>query len=295
MQTQLSQQPQLSDVWQPVHDMGVSFLHRIPYVVLGLLVFVVFWFAGVAVREGIQRAVSHLQRARSVGLVLGRVAHGLIVFLGLMVALMIALPGFSPGNLAQLLGIGTVAVGFAFRDILQNFLAGILLLLSEPFRIGDQIVVGGFEGTVEDIQTRATFIRTYDGRRIVIPNTNLFTQSVTVNTAFDSRRLEYELRVDGGNDVDHVEGILLDAVRSVEGVLEDPAPNILVVSLEGGFVLRVRWWIAPPRQGERLVFRDKVLRAIQTALREKEVAMPVSTQQVILRSPEDHPAQDTEG
>ena len=87
----------------------------------------------------------------------------------------------------QVLGIGSVAIGFAFRDILQNFLAGILLLVTQPFRIGDQIVASNYEGTVEDIQTRATFIRTYDGRHVVVPNADLFTDTVVVNTAFEHR------------------------------------------------------------------------------------------------------------
>jgi small conductance mechanosensitive channel len=84
------------------------------------------------------------------------VAHG---FVGLLVALIIVFPSFKVGDVVQLLGIGGVAIGFAFRDILQNFLAGLLLLITEPFRLNDQIVVGNFEGTVEKIQTRATLIR----------------------------------------------------------------------------------------------------------------------------------------
>src|SRR5439155_12868106 len=77
------------------------------------------------------------------------------------------------------------------RDILQNFLAGILLLLHEPFRIEDEIKVDDLEGTVEAIEARATVIRTFDARRIVIPNTDLFTKAVTVNTAYQQRRSEY--------------------------------------------------------------------------------------------------------
>jgi small conductance mechanosensitive channel len=82
-----------------------------------------------------------------------------------------------------MLGIGSVAIGFAFQNILQNFLAGILLLLQEPFQIGDWITITGLEGQVEDIQTRATVIRTADGNRIVIPNAVLFTNPVTVARA----------------------------------------------------------------------------------------------------------------
>ena len=273
-------------VWASVKDMGNGFAERLPYIVVALLVFAAFWTVGSGVRSVTQRAVAGRQRARSLGLVLGRITQGLIVFLGTMIALVIAVPTFQPRDLAQVLGIGSVAIGFAFRDILQNFLAGILLLLSEPFRIGDQIVVGAYEGTVEDIQTRATFLRTYDGRRVVIPNSNLFTNSVTVNTAFERRRLEYEVRIGGDNDVDWAVQVLLDAVSAAQTNLEDAAPDVLVVSLDGGITLRARWWVRPASQKDRLAARSQVLKSIQNALRDQKVAMPVSSQQIYLHQPE---------
>jgi small conductance mechanosensitive channel len=80
-----------------------------------------------------------------------------------------------------------VAIGFAFQNILQNFLAGILILLHEPFRLGDVITVNGLEGTVEDIQARANVVRTPDGHRLFIPNAVLFTNPVAViNRSSDS-------------------------------------------------------------------------------------------------------------
>ena len=92
---------------------------------------------------------------------------------------MIAVPNFTPGQLVQLLGLSGVAIGFAFRDMLQNFLAGILILLTEPFRIDDQIIFGDYEGTMENINTRATYLKTYDGRRVVISNAERFTNSAS--------------------------------------------------------------------------------------------------------------------
>ncbi|WP_222114564.1 mechanosensitive ion channel domain-containing protein, partial [Staphylococcus pseudintermedius] len=85
-------------------------------------------------------------------LVLNRVGSTFIIFFGFLIALVIAIPGFTPSQLIGALGIGSVAIGFAFKDIFQNLLSGILILLSEPFRIGDDIVVNGLEGNVEDIQ-----------------------------------------------------------------------------------------------------------------------------------------------
>ncbi|MEO5729319.1 MAG: mechanosensitive ion channel domain-containing protein, partial [Byssovorax sp.] len=88
--------------------------------------------------------------------------------------------------------------------------------------IGDQIVFKEYEGTVEGIQTRATFLETYDGRRVVIPNAELFTQAVLVNTAFEIRRLEYDVGIGFGDDIVGAKALMLDAISEVEGVLKDP-------------------------------------------------------------------------
>ena len=167
--------------------------------------------------------------------------------------------------------------------ILQNFLAGILILLTEPFRIGDQIVFKDFEGTVEDIQTRATMIRTYDGRRVVIPNSELFTNSVTVNTAFERRRLQYDVGIGYGDDVGRAKQLMLEAVGSIEGVLADPAPDVLVVALADSSVqIRVRWWIDPPRRADAMESFDQVITAIkQKVYVEQGIDLPYPTHQIL--------------
>jgi small-conductance mechanosensitive channel len=201
---------------------------------------------------------------------------------GLFIALSIVIPSFKVGDLIQLLGISGVAFGFAFRDILQNFLAGILILLAEPFRIGDQIVVNNFEGSVEDIQTRATTIKTYDGRRIVIPNSELFTQSVTVNTAFDCRRLQYDVGIGYGDDIDQAKQLILEAMHSVDAVLKDPAPDALVVALAESTVnIRARWWVKPPRREDALALQDQVLTAMKNRLMANGFDLPFPTQQIL--------------
>lgn len=94
-------------------------------------------------------------------------------------------------DLFNLLGIGGVANGFPFRDVLQNLLAGILILLTRLFVIGDQIRAGAFAGTVDDVWVRATVLRTYDNERVLIPNAALFTDKITIITAFEKRRLSF--------------------------------------------------------------------------------------------------------
>lgn len=265
-----------------LREIWTAFLDRLPYFIVAVIVFLCFYFAAKGIRNGIRHVSERRKRHRNVGLVLGRLAQGLMVFLGLMVALVIALPTFKPAQLVELLGISSVAIGFAFRDILQNFLAGILLLWNEPFRIGDQIKAGEFEGEVEDIQTRATMIRTYDGRLIVIPNGELFTNPVTVNTAFEKRRVEYDVGIGYGDDPLRAKQLITEAFQSLEGVLREPPPEILVYEFAASSVnLRVRWWITPPRRRDALDSRDHVLTVIRHTLLSNGIDLPFPTQQVL--------------
>ena len=256
----------------------------IPSMVVALVVFGSFFVLGRIVKGVVARLTeTRLQAHRNAGVAVGRLAQGVVLFVGLLVALSVALPSFRPGDVVQVLGISSVAIGFAFRDILQNFLAGILLLVTQPFRIGDQIVAGTHEGTVEDIQTRATFIRTYDGRRVVIPNADLFTDTVVVNTAFEHRRLEYDIGIGYGDDVELARRIILNTVRSTAGVLAEPPPDVLLVDLAASSInLRVRWWIAPPRRADALDGRDRVLTGVKQQLTAHGIDLPFPTHQVLL-------------
>ncbi len=261
--------------------MARDLIAALPNIVIALVVFFIFYALGKGVRSAIRNFAQRGHKHLNLGLVLGRLAQGAIVFIGLLIALVIALPGFQPAQLIQLLGISSVAIGFAFKDILQNFLAGILLLLTEPFRIGDQIRVGEFEGTVEDIQTRATLIKTYDGRRVVIPNGELFNQSVVVNTAYEARRFDYDVGVGYGDDVERAKALILEAVQSVPDVLRDPAPDVLTYELAESWVsIRARWWVKPPRRADELNVRDRVISSIKKRLTEHGIDLPFPTQQI---------------
>lgn len=250
-----------------LHALIANFSQRLPYMAVALIVFIVFYIAGIVLRRTAARFTLRTRRHHSVGIVLGRLGQGMLVLLGLLIALVIAVPGFTPGQLISVLGLSSVAIGFAFRDILQNFLAGILLLLSEPFRIGDQIKSGDFEGTVENIETRATSIVTCDGRRIVMPNSTLFVNPVTVNTANEKRRLEYDIKLPKDCDIQKVRHLILRTVAPLLHVLDDPAPDVLVVGFtDNDVTLRLRWWIRPPRHFELQRGLDTVLAHVRDAL-----------------------------
>ncbi len=262
--------------------MIASFVMSLPRIILGVIVFFIFFFLGKIVRSLVRKFAERNKQHYNLGLVLGRLAQGVMFFLGLLIALVIAIPSFKAGQLVNVLGLSSVAFGFAFRDILQNFLAGILILLSEPFRIGDQIKINDFEGTVKEIQTRATFIDTYDGRTVVIPNSNLFTNSVTVNTANDKRRLQYDVGIGYGDSIAEAKKILLRVMNDIPDVLKDPAPDALVVDLAGSSVnIRIRYWVAPPRQADVLHTQDAVLEKVKDAILAAGIDLPFPTQQIL--------------
>lgn len=272
----------LTEALNSLRGMLTTFIGRLPYLMIAVLVYAAFHVAARLSRRLIRHLTESRRKHRNVGLVLGRLTEGGLMLMGMLVALVIAVPSFKPAQLIQILGISGVAIGFAFRDILQNFLAGILILLTEPFRIDDQIIVRGFEGTVEEIQTRATTIRTYDGRRVVIPNSNLFTQSVTVNTAFEMRRLQYDIGIGYGDDIVRAREVIIDALRGVHGVLANPAPEALVVDLAGSSVnIRARWWVDPPRRTDVVASLDQALAAIKSALVAEGIDLPFPTRQVL--------------
>ena len=271
----------LQTAWQQLMSMIKGTIELIPNILIALIVFILFWIIAKFSRRFLKNFTRNKQ-SRNLGLVLARLSQGFIILVGAFVALAIIIPSFKPGDLVQLLGVSGVAVGFAFRDILQNFLAGILILITEPFVINDQIVFKDFEGTVENIQTRATTIKTYDGRRIVIPNAELFTNSVTVNTAFDKRRLQYDVGIGYGDNIAEAKRVILQVLRSTPDVLQDPPPEALVVDLADSTInIRARWWVSPPRRSDELNTRDRVLTAINNELIANGIDLPFPTQQIL--------------
>ena len=264
---------------------------------LALVIFILFYFVAKRTRLFVVRLTEKQHKAKNLGIILGKLAQSAVILAGLLVVLSVLFPSFNPGDLIQLLGIGSVAIGFAFHDLFQNFLAGILLLLTAPFRIGDQIVVQQYEGTVEDIAMRATTIKTYDGRRIVIPNTDLFTNSVTVNTAFEQRCLEHEIEISFDEDIERVKGIILEGLSGLDGVLSQPAAEVLVVALKNSSVtLRVSWWSGRHAHPDVLHLQDHVLSFLKSQLATHQVAFPTQSQQIFLQAlPEKDAERQTDG
>ncbi|WP_412063433.1 mechanosensitive ion channel family protein [Rubrivirga sp. IMCC45206] len=257
-----------------------GFFATLPKIGVAIVVFLAFVLIARVIRNIIHR-VTPGPKDSSIGIVIGRLAYAFLLLLGVLIGLVIIFPTFTIGSLLGALGLGGVALGFAFQDIFQNLLAGILILLREPFREGDEITSGAYTGTVEAIETRATFIRTYDGRRVIIPNSQIYSDPVQVITAYQRVRSEYDVGIGYGDDIGEAKRIALETVRGIEGVMKDPAPDVLTWDLAGSSVnLRVRWWSDPTRANV-VKLRDAVLMQVSQSLLAAGIDLPFPTQQIL--------------
>ena len=194
--------------------------------------------------------------------------------IGILFACVSAFPSFELGDIVATLGISSVAIGFAFQDIFKNFLAGIILLVEEPFSIGDEIVVGDYQGKVENISIRTTQICTYKGEKVLIPNSSVFTNSVKVLTAYDYRRTDLSVGVDYNTSLSQAKNIMAETIAMVTGVMADPKPKVELVNFgDSSIDLVIRYWTLP-EQKEVNGIQSQAIIAIKKACDEAGINIP---------------------
>ena len=194
--------------------------------------------------------------------------------LGILLSCVLAFPSFELSDIIATLGIGSVAVGFAFQDIFKNFLAGIILLIEEPFRIGDEIIVNGYQGTVKHISIRTTQIATYSGEKVLLPNSTVFTDAVEVITANPFRRTDLGVGVDYNTSLPEATKILQKTIKNVQGVLQEPFPEIDLVNFgDSSIDFVVRYWTDPQQKQVRYVQTQAIV-AIKQALDTANINIP---------------------
>lgn len=261
-------------IWQTLRDLGNGFFAQLPYIVLGILVVGVFVIIARIVKRVVHTAGEKTRLDVTLADLLGRLASLLIIILGVFVAAVVVFPAFKPGDLVAGLGITSVAVGFAFKDVLQNFFAGILILWRKPFIVGDQLKFREYEGTVEEINIRSTRLKTFDGERAVIPNGDIYTNAVLVKTAFDKRRVRFVVGIGYLDDIEKGRSTIKRVLDGIEGILPDPGPWIYVSELAPSSVnFTVYFWVES-NQANVLKVSDKVATGIKYALDEAGIDMP---------------------
>jgi small conductance mechanosensitive channel len=271
----------VSPAWAKIQGIVNGAASMLPNVVLALVLFTISCLLARWSKSLIVGFYRRRGRHQNLGVLLGRVVQAGLILINLMIAFSIILPSFSARDLIQVLGISGVAIGFAFRDILQNFLAGLLILLTEPFRVGEEIQVGNYNGVVQDIQARATLLKTWDGFLVVIPNACIYTEKLTILNAYDARRTVVEFVVGFRDDLDEARRLIVEAAGGADGVLKEPAPSAVCTGIAAnGVTVRVRWW-TDSKRGDDVAVTDRVIPAIKKRLLENGIEIAYPTQQVL--------------
>lgn len=248
----------------------------LPNLVVAMVVMVIFVILARLVARQLEKRHGN-RNEENLGQVAGGFVRYVIYLIGFLLAATILIPSLKPGDLIAGLGVSSVAIGFAFKDILQNWLAGLLILIRQPFNIGDQIVVNGFEGTVERIETRATIISLYNNERAIVPNSDVYTNAVRVKTANKLIRSEYDVGIGYGDNIPEAIDVIRKAVEGTEGVDAGKAIDVLTWDLAASWVsIRVRWWTDSERASVVKV-HDRVLTTIKLALDDAKIDIPYET------------------
>lgn len=259
-------------VVETIRDLVDAFVANLPLIAVGLIVFAFGWVIARWVARGAERGLKRTSSDAMVIQLSTRLVRMLTIIAFALLALSIA--GVPIGAALASLGIAGLALAFALQNILENFVAGILLLVRKPFRAGDQIRTGDFEGTVEHIDLRVTSILTYGGLRVMVPNADVFTTALTNLTDRGMRRTSLEVGVDYRDDHDRAREVILEAMREVEGVMGSPEPEVLCTALgESSVQFEVRFWSLPRNIDVKRV-SDRVLRAVKTGIEEAGMTIP---------------------
>lgn len=251
-----------------------NFVAILPGLLMAIIILAITSFVAGAVQRVVRRLASKAFKSLSLQTLLVQTSRVSTWAVGVLLACVLAFPDLRLGDLVALLGLSSVAIGFAFQDIFKNFLAGVLLLLQEPFSIGDQIIVDSFEGTVEEIALRATQIRTYQGEHVVIPNSVVFTSPVQVLTAKPQRRTDLAVGVDYNTPLEKATSVLLKAVREVDEVKDTPSPEVDIVEFgDSSINLVARYWTHPEQKCVRRI-RTQVMIAVKRAFDDADIGIP---------------------
>jgi small-conductance mechanosensitive channel len=264
----------ISIVENSVQSLAKDFLFHLPQIVAGFILLLVTWLVSKITYQVLDRLLRRVNLRRSLRELFLKIVNVLVWLVGVLVVAVVVFPSFTPAKVLTTLGLGSVAIGFAFKDVFENFLAGVIILLREPFEIGDFIECQDYEGKVEDITVRDTYIRQVDGQRVVIPNAMLFKNPVTVRTNLSRRRVTIICGVAYDEDVDKARSIILEAVEQLQSVQDNQGVQVFAREFNSSSIdFEITWWTGSQPIDVR-TSRDEVIAAVKKALDDAGIEIP---------------------
>lgn len=282
VQAETDVETRVAPALEKIQDYVDRAVANLPLLAIALVVVLLFWLAS----RQIGRWEAPARRLRISPLVwqlIRRVLQGVVAFAGLLLAFDLLGITSLVGAVLGTAGVAGLAIGFAFQDIIENYLAGALLSIQQPFNVNDVVAVGDHQGRVVRLTARELVLLTFEGNHVRLPNATVF-KGVTINYTRNPRRLFY-FDVGVGVQEDLVEATRLGVATldAMNGVLAEPAPFARIQAL-GDFavVVRLHGWVNQ-RDADYFKVQSEAIRLVKTAFDEAGIDMPEPTQRILTR------------
>lgn len=261
-------------VTEQINGLLRSAIELAPNLIAAVLMLGITWGASALVGMLIRSVLNRSHSRPSLISALVKISKIGVWIFGLLIAATLLFPNLTPTKLLAGLGVGSIAIGLAFKDIFENFLAGFLILLRKPMRIGDDIECEGLSGQVEEISIRDTMLRKRSGELILVPNSFLFKNPVKVLTDKDLRRISVVVGVAYAEDVDEAREVIHKAVSNMDS--REKSRDVEVYAFEfnsSSIDFKVRWWTKSQPKEEH-ISRDGAVSTIKRALDDAGIEIP---------------------
>ena len=263
-----------------------SFLEVLPKLALALVILLIGFFVARALGNLIKRRLLSRAKDPLMADFLGKVIKGILYAIVVLFTLQVAGFGGIAGSILAGAGVSAVVIGFAFKDIGENFLAGVILAFGRPFDVDDTIKVNEIFGKVKALQIRYTHIRTFDGKDVYVPNAQVMTNAVINYTADGFIRYDFIVGIAYEDKIEAAKDIIMQTVRAEPDVVHDEAHPAFVIEEELGVStmnLKVFFWVETiDYRGGALKIRGNVIRNVKEALEDNGFYLPADIQEIKL-------------
>ena len=259
----------------------VAFL---PRMLVAIILFMIFYGLAALSRHVSRKSLERFGHIPwAIRILVARMVYLGVLLIGVLVALSAA--NINVATVLTSLGVAGFALGFALKDILENFISGILLLFARPFEVGDQVMLSSFEGTVRDIQIRTTTLETYSNETVVIPNSDVYTHPVVNHTRLGRRRYHADFDTSLSVDTERIEKEILEIAHDNPEVAAEPPPQIRIIGVESANDV-IHWRLsfgAEPTKAVEVRTISQILTAVKRRLYDAGVPTPTTISTTVLK------------
>lgn len=272
-------------VWESINNLFTSIVAQLPYLIAGAIVILLFWVFSSIFRKAFLSATKHTRLDERLRVLFSRMIVVVVFVLGFFTALTVIVPSFAFGDFIAGLGLTSVAIGFATKDILNHLISGVLILWQQPFKTGDYLVMKDDEGRVEYIGVRATSLKRATGEVVLVPNGDIYSSTLRIRKAGATYPMSLKFYVSFDTDLERAKSVTTAALASSPKISDDPAPAAVVTEVSSdGIQLRANFNTNSYENRPGEAYDDAVIRLVNS-LREEgiEVFPPTAT---VLLSPQ---------